>query len=116
MKSIITHMFSLKPLFRLVGLPLGLFTVGLAQAQTATGSLGTVIAQPDSIVQITAESLGLSQVAFDQLPVHGTYWLAMPGGSAGLPLAPSPIPPVAGAPIYAITGNSFLWMRLGNRR
>jgi hypothetical protein len=59
---------------------------------------------PDSIVIITAEAQGLQTVAYQDLPLFGTYWEVMPVGMAPLPCPPSD----PTLPIYAITDNIFL--------
>ena len=67
---------------------------------------------PDSIVQIAADSQGLTQVASADLPViGGTYWLVIPGGIKGVMALPLPCPPTDPTyPIYAIMpdGQQFL--------
>jgi hypothetical protein len=66
----------------------------------------------DSIVQIAADSQGLTQVAPADLPIIGaTYWLVIPGGINGVSAVPLPCPPTDAAyPIFAITpdGQQFL--------
>jgi Glucodextranase, domain B len=62
-------------------------------------------APPDSIVAVTADAYGLSQIAPEDLPPYGTYWLVGPNGL----MAPLPCPPMdLSQPIYAITDNIFL--------
>jgi hypothetical protein len=61
--------------------------------------------QPDSIVQITAEAEGLSQVAPADLPPAGCYWTVTAAGNI------SPWPCLISGPIYpiyAITDDIFL--------
>ncbi len=67
-----------------------------AQAQTTQ----------DSIVQITAESNGLSLVSPSDLPDAGTFWVVDTNGV----LCPNPCPPpnAANLPIYGIADNEFL--------
>src|SRR5665213_2861499 len=68
-------------------------------------AIGEVTAQPDSIVCVTAEAQGLSAVAYNNLPLFGTYWEVMPSGI----MAPLPCPPMDFTlPIYCIAGNIFL--------
>ena len=65
----------------------------------------TLTPAPDSIVQITAEAMGLEAVALEDLPRGGTYWWVTSSGAA----APLPFPPMDRVvPIYAITDNQFL--------
>jgi hypothetical protein len=63
-------------------------------------------AQPDSIVQIAAESQGLEQIAPTDLPiVGGTFWWVMPGGAA----VPAPCAPLdLSEAIYRIADGQFL--------
>ena len=82
---------------------------GLAHAQLSSSSLQTVsTAQPapDSIIRLTADSLGLLPV--DSPPRSGTFWLMTPSGV----FAPYPCPPPNDSnwPIFAITdnGNQYL--------
>ena len=80
-------------------------------AQTLSIQSGSAIdvaqpTQPDSLVQIAAESQGLSQIAPADLPIlGGTFWWVMPGGAA----VPAPCPPLdlSGA-IYQIADGQFL--------
>ena len=84
-----------------------LFCSGIGSAQSLqTQSIGTTQpAQPDSIVQITAEAQGLTAVPYNNLPRGGTYWEVLPSGIS----APLPCPPLDSTlPIYGITGNIFL--------
>ncbi len=89
-------------------LSLGLFKPASGFAQTLSIQSGSTIgaAQPDSIVQIAAESQGLAQIAPADLPIiGGTFWWVMPGGNA----VPTPCLPLdlSGA-IYQIAENQFL--------
>jgi hypothetical protein len=87
--------------------------VGSGFAQTLSIQSGSSIdvaqpAQPDSIVQLTAEAQGLSLVPPDALPKTGTFWLVMPGIGGGV-TAPLPCPPNdASFPIYQIADGQFL--------
>ena len=65
----------------------------------------TLTSAPDSIVQITAEAMGLEPVAFEDLPRGGTFWWVYPSGVT----APVPFPPKDQVvPIYAIADGQFL--------
>jgi hypothetical protein len=56
---------------------------------------------PDSIVQLAAQSEGLSLVSVADVPEEGTFWLVMSNG-----IVPDPAPLFApDLPIYAITSN-----------
>jgi hypothetical protein len=78
----------------------------LSHAQETT--LLTPSAARDSIVQLTADSLGLPQISPYALPRSGTFWLALPGGNGGI-LAPAPCPPLDPTlPVYSITPGQFL--------
>ena len=59
--------------------------VTTAPVQSVSGSTG----QPDSVVQIAADSQGLALVPSDQLPRVGTFWTV---GSGGLCPVPYPCP------------------------
>ena len=75
-----------------------------ARAQLATINADLPPA-PDSIVQITAEAMGLEAVAMEDLPRGGTYWWMTSSGAA----APLPFPPMDRiVPIYAIADGQFL--------
>jgi hypothetical protein len=86
---------------------------GIGNAQETAGSFSSInlpaapvqTAQPDSIVQITAEMQGLQAVAYGDLPVFGTYWEVMPGGCMAPLPGPFYNPSLA---TYAITDNIFL--------
>jgi len=87
----------------------GMNLLGPIIAMTIAGAAGAVADQADSVVQITAESQGLSKVSYDQLPFFGTYWLACPGASSGIILAPLPTPTFDPTlPIYNIIDNEYL--------
>jgi hypothetical protein len=74
----------------------GSFNNGLVAVQSAS---------PDSIVQLTADAQGLTQVAPADLPHTGTYWLVMPSGFP----APAPCPPLdPGVPVYQMASGQFL--------
>jgi len=65
-------------------------------------------AQPDSIVQLTADAQGLPLVPPDALPRSGTFWLVMSGIDGGV-TAPMPCPPKdTSLPIYQIANGQFL--------
>jgi hypothetical protein len=74
----------------------GSFNNGFAPVQSAT---------PDSIVQLTADAQGLTQIAPANLPRTGTYWLVLPSGFP----APAPCPPLdPGVPVYQMASGQFL--------
>ena len=75
--------------------------------QTATAIQS---AQPDSIVQLTADAQGLAQVSPLNLPRTGTFWVIVPGYGGNVTALPYPCMPgaPAGLPVYDITGNIFL--------
>ncbi len=82
----------------------GIAGLMLAHAQgTATAIQST---QPDSLVQIAAESQGLAQIDPADLPiVGGTFWWVMPGGAT----VPAPCPPLdLSLAIYQIADGQFL--------
>jgi len=80
------------------------FFAGISLAVSAQTEEVTT-AQPDSIVAVTAEAYGLTQMAPADLPLVGTYWEVMPYGL----MAPLPCPPWdLTQPIYAITDDIFL--------
>jgi hypothetical protein len=79
---------------------------GFAQTLSIQSGFTIGAAQPDSIVQIAAESQGLAQMAPEDLPIMGgTFWWVMPGGAA----VPAPCLPLdlSGA-IYQIADGQFL--------
>ena len=92
-------------------LSLGLFKPAGGFAQMLSIQSGSAIdvaqpAQPDSLVQIAAESQGLAQIAPEDLPIiGGTFWWVMPGGNA----VPAPCLPLdlSGA-VYQIADGQFL--------
>jgi hypothetical protein len=92
-------------------LSLGLFKPASGFAQTLSIQSGSSInvaqpTQPDSLVQVAAESQGLAQIAPEDLPIiGGTFWWVMPGGNA----VPAPCPPLdlSGA-VYQIADGQFL--------
>ena len=76
-----------------------------ARAQLNNLIQGTLTPAQDSIVQITAEAMGLEAVALEDLPRGGTYWWVYPSGVT----APVPFPPTDRiVPIYAIAEGQFL--------
>ena len=78
-------------------------------AQTlSVQSDATQSAQPDSIVQLTADAQGLPLLSPDAVPASGTFWLVMPGIDGGV-TAPMPCPPKdTSFPIYQIANGQFL--------
>ncbi len=88
--------------------------VGSGLAQTLSIQSDVVQpAQPDSIVQIAAESQGLVQLAPADLPIMGgTFWWVMPGGAA----VPAPCAPLdlSGA-IFQISEGQFLVDQTGGQ-
>ena len=93
-------------------LSLGLFKPASGFAQMLSVQSGSAIdiaqpAQPDSIVQIVADSQGLVQLAPADLPIigGGTFWWVMPGGDA----VPAPCLPLdlSGA-VYQIADGQYL--------
>lgn len=69
--------------------------------------IATSSASPDSVVQLTAESNGLTQVSPDGVPTDGgAFWIVTADGMS----APYPFLPVAyrNVPIYAISDGVFL--------
>jgi alpha-tubulin suppressor-like RCC1 family protein len=92
----------------LIGIVIGGSLVAGLHAQTGVvGSFNNAVqsASPDSIVQLTAEAQGLSQMAPADLPRTGTYWLVMPSGFP----APAPCPPLdPGVPVYQMASGQFL--------
>lgn len=78
---------------------------GFAQNVSVQSSGEAQLGQPDSIVAVTANAYGLSQVAPSDLPMYGTYWLIDQNGI----MAPLPCPPIdLTQPIYTVTANIFL--------
>ncbi|MEI8288891.1 MAG: hypothetical protein WCH99_05415 [Verrucomicrobiota bacterium] len=77
-----------------------------ARAQLNSLIQGTNTPAPDSIVQITADAMGLEPVAYADLPRGGgTFWWVEASGV----MAPLPCPPMNRvAPIYAIAEGHFL--------
>lgn len=77
----------------------------------AVQSIDSVVAAqpgaPDSIVRLTADAQGLTQVQPDALPKTGTFWLIMPGLNGVA--APLPCPPDdVSLPVYQIADGQFL--------
>ncbi len=60
---------------------------------------------PDSVVQVTAENQGLTLIAREDLPTHGTFWLVGSNGST-LPMPCAPVD--QSLPIYAISDTVFV--------
>ena len=69
-------------LIKVIIIGLGVITLaGKLQAQFSVQTIGGgQPAQPDSIVAITADAYGLSQMAPADLPLFGAYWLILSGG------------------------------------
>ncbi|MEI7535040.1 MAG: hypothetical protein WCK57_11785, partial [Verrucomicrobiae bacterium] len=66
---------------------------------------GEVSAQPDSIVQLTAEAQGLNLISPTDLPNGGTFWTLLPDGlTAPFPCAPSD----PNVPVYQIAEGQFI--------
>ena len=86
---------------------------GKLQAQFSVQTFGgTQPAQPDSIVAITADAYGLTQMAPADLPLIGTYWLVSPNGG----MVPLPCPPFdLTQPINLIANNVFLVDQTGGQ-
>ena len=85
------------------------FLPQISHTQTASiggFNTGTVMqpAQPDSVLQIAADSLELQQVAPADLPFSATYYWAMPDGG----IWPMPFLPQDAGAIYQITDNQFI--------
>jgi hypothetical protein len=82
---------------------IALFNLLHAQDMAATDATILQAVAPDSIVQLTAESLGLSLTPAADLPEAGTFWVVSADGV----LSPYPCPPsdAASLPIYAISTN-----------
>jgi hypothetical protein len=81
--------------------------VSRSSAQTLSIQSGSSISatQADSIVQIAAESQGLTQVAPADLPIiGGTFWWVMPGGFA----VPAPCLPSDASVVYQVADGQFL--------
>ena len=88
-----------------LGLTVAIILCVAARAQLNGLIQSTITPAQDSIVQITADAMGLEPVALEDLPRGGTYWWVTPSGAA----APLPFPPMDRVvPIYAITDNQFL--------
>ncbi len=82
-----------------------------AQTFTASGLNNTATpvepATPDSVVQLTAESQGLSLVPTVNLPENGTFWMVTTDGV----MAPWPCPPTdTNLPIYDLTGDGVQFL------
>ena len=76
-----------------------------AMEATPIQASGEVSAQPDSIVQLTAQSQGLDLLAPADVPNVGTFWTMTPDGS----LPPFPMPPKdLSLPVYQITDGQFI--------
>ena len=88
-----------------LGLTAAIILCLAARAQLNGIIQGTLTPAPDSIVQITAEAMGLEAVALEDLPRGGTYWWVTSSGTA----APLPFPPLDRiVPIYTIADGQFL--------
>jgi hypothetical protein len=79
-----------------------------AQALSVQSGSSVDVAQPDSIVQLTADAQGLPLLPPDAVPASGTFWLVMSGINGGV-TAPMPCPPKdTSLPIYQIANGQFL--------
>ncbi len=88
-----------------LGLTVAIILCLAARAQLSSLIQGTLTSAPDSIVQITADAMGLEPVAYAAVPRGGTYWWVTPSGAA----APLPFPPLDRiVPIYTIADGQFL--------
>lgn len=72
--------------------------------ETATPIQSTA---PDSIIQLTADSIGLPLISPDALPRTGTFFLMVPGPN-GIQAQPYPCPPGGSLPTYSILANVYL--------
>jgi hypothetical protein len=84
--------------------------IGLSLGHAQETATAIQSAQPDSIVQITADAAGLQPMSLADLPRGGTFWVIVPGYGGGVTALPYPCMPGTSdnLPVYAITGNSFL--------
>jgi hypothetical protein len=84
-----------------------LTAIGSGLAQTLQQSDSGSVAQPDSIVQITAEAEGLTQVDPTTLPPFAScWWTVYPdGGPVPMPYLPDP-----SVPIYEIVPGSGIYL------
>ena len=89
-----------------LGLTVAIILCLAARAQLNNLIQGTLAPAPDSIVQITADAMGLEPVAYADLPRGGgTFWWVEASGV----MAPLPCPPMDRVvPIYAIAEGHFL--------
>lgn len=88
-----------------LGLIVAIIICLAARAQLNGLIQGSLTPAQDSIVQITAEAMGLDSVAFEDLPRGGTFWWV---NSSGV-MAPLPCPPLNRiVPIYIIADGQFL--------
>ena len=94
----------------LVGLVLGLaFIITATQTPLSAQMMQSIdvlqSTQPDSIVQLTAETQGLTRIAPADLPRFGTFWVVTSNGlSAPFPCMPNG----TNLPVFSIADNSFL--------
>jgi hypothetical protein len=80
---------------------LRLISAGLAFILVSAFNIHAQSTAPDSIVQLAAQSEGLSLVSAADVPEEGTFWLVMSNG-----IVPDPAPLFdPSLPIYAITTN-----------
>ena len=97
-----------KTYITLAGVVFGLAFNLHAQTAIIGGAVGVgtpVSSSSDSVVAVTADAYGLSQVAPTDLPRNGTYWVVVPyGGMVPMPCQPTDLT----LPIYAITDSIFL--------
>jgi hypothetical protein len=87
----------------IAGIFLGLTFLSRAQVQSISGSATLPDNQPDSVVQVVADSQWLPLVSLDQLPKAGTFWTV---GNNGLFPVPYPCPPDDPNAIYYAVGPS----------
>lgn len=60
---------------------------------------------PSTFGKNVNQTAGLEQVASEDLPPVGTYWVMLPDGNMAPPM---PIPPLNDTPVYALPDGSFL--------
>ena len=89
------------------GIFLGLTFLSRAQMQFISGGAVLSGGQPDSVVQIAAESQGLALVPPDQLPKAGTFWTV---DGNGLFPVPYPCPPDDPNAIYYALGPAGVFL------
>ena len=88
-----------------LGLSVAVILCLAARAQLNGLIQGALTPAQDSIVQITADAMGLEPVALEDLPRGGTFWWVEASGV----MAPLPCPPLNRVvPIYIIADGQFL--------